>query len=734
VAERHFSGGMVSFRGMTNFLMRWTLPNDLERLLQASIHRKARLEQLQAQRAEARPVRRRDSAGLWMPLGSNATVHGYAIGNFVYVGSGLNVFADWDAIEPALIDPKLPADPGHANNAGDGMPYWPSYSGISAASRTAYLRWLAGGRKDPQAYIGYVFLFFYGLERRVYEFIHDRGSSADEMLVIAQEIVRLRSLYARNSSFASYSSGLLDALACIEPRARPLARTPISPSYEAPAFLRIALGELAAAEKPIPATLALDWLRSTQFLNTPATRCAAELELLFHIRYAQKFGEGMTVKPNKTLITIDYQPASDALEPLRVTAPHLPDVTALSRPTTKLVELARECSDALDSYSRFLGKNPNGRGSLSAFALLPPELVEGTHSADASALADLVASRLDEHGRAHLGAGELLHYVRVARPEKVAKAEALLLAQSLEKLGYGLEPDVRLGGPVLEGEGHLVVFRRLADCPCAASDEYATATICMRLGALVSAADDDVSAAERGIIEAHIGEKLRLSAGERQRLGAHLAWLLEARPGTGGMKKRLAQLSRDARLHIGRFLVSIATTDGVLDPREMKVLEKLYALLGLDPNDLYREVNAASTDDEPVTVDVQTSAPKSYRVPPQPIAGLDRKRIELKMAETREVSALLGRIFVEEVAPPAVAPEGALGPLDAAHASLLRKLAARESWSRSEVEQLADELSLMTDGALEAINDYAYEIAGEPLWEDDDPISIHSKVAQELIA
>jgi hypothetical protein len=47
------------------------------------------------------------------------------------------------------------------------MGYWPLYSGIDPASRAAYLHWLTGGRKAPEAYIGYVFLFFYGIERRV---------------------------------------------------------------------------------------------------------------------------------------------------------------------------------------------------------------------------------------------------------------------------------------------------------------------------------------------------------------------------------------------------------------------------------------------------------------------------------------------------------------------------------------------------------------------------------------
>lgn len=732
-----------------------TPPTDLERALQASIDRKRRLQELErnAAAAVARTEAKErlaeapevDANSVWIPRGGSATVHGYATGDFVYVGNRLPQLNGYD-VEPALINPVLPIDPAHPNTAGDGIDYWPSYSSVSAASRAAFLQWLAGGRKDPHVSISYVFVFFYGLERRVYEFINGRGSNADEVLAIAHEVARLLGLHAtRSQSFASYGGALLDLIASIEPRVRTIPRRElVRPGYGVPTRLAIALGEVALAAKPIPANLAYDWVRATQYLNTPAARCEREFELLFHIRYAKEFGEGMVIKPNKMFVDLTYRPASAALDALALKQGNIPDVTQLARPLAKLAELAQECSSALDPFSRFLGKNPDARESLAAFALLPDELVEGTHSADAKALASLVVSRLDANGRAHLAAGELLHYVRIANPEKVSKNEAMLLAQSLEKLGYGIEPDVRLGGPVFELDGGVVVFRRLPDCPSSASDEYAIATVCMRLGTIVSAADDDVSDVERALLERHIAETLRLSPGERQRLGAYLAWLLEAKPGTSGMKKRLASLSRDARQHIGNLLVGIATTDGRVEPREMKILEKLYDVIGLDVSDLYRDVHAAhAMDDEPVMVEAPPSAPKGFAIPPKPApaattaSGLDMSRVRLKIAETRQVSVLLGRIFVQEEAPPAVAPVaaqvGTIGTLDAAHSELLRRLAERESWPRDEVERLTAELSLLPDGALETINDYAYATADEPFWEDDDPLAVNSKVAMELM-
>src|SRR6266508_3965722 len=104
----------------------------------------------------------------WLPTGQPVTVGGYMIsGGQVYVGRGLPaVSGDWQP-EPALIDPGLPVYSRNPDWAGAGLSYWPSYGEIPPASRAAYLAWLADGRRHPAVPIGYVFLFFYGLERRL---------------------------------------------------------------------------------------------------------------------------------------------------------------------------------------------------------------------------------------------------------------------------------------------------------------------------------------------------------------------------------------------------------------------------------------------------------------------------------------------------------------------------------------------------------------------------------------
>ncbi|MGP3929484.1 tellurite resistance TerB C-terminal domain-containing protein [Nonomuraea sp. KM88] len=53
--------------------------------------------------------------------------------------------------------------------------------------------------------------------------------------------------------------------------------------------------------------------------------------------------------------------------------------------------------------------------------------------------------------------------------------------------------------------------------------------------------------------------------------------------------------------------------------------------------------------------------------------------------------------------------------------------------SRAEFEQLAARWKLLPDGALDRINEAAYELAGEPLLDGDDPIWVDRNLLGEML-
>ena len=133
----------------------------------------------------------------WIGPGTSTNVGGFVIPNgMLYVGRGL--LAPGGGIDPALIDPQLKVAVGHADVSNARMGYWPSYSEISPAARAGYLSWLAGGRRDPRADIGFVFLFMYGLERRVLVDLAADRRLGVELAPMLDEMQRLLNLYGQN--------------------------------------------------------------------------------------------------------------------------------------------------------------------------------------------------------------------------------------------------------------------------------------------------------------------------------------------------------------------------------------------------------------------------------------------------------------------------------------------------------------------------------------------------------
>ncbi|MCB2181229.1 MAG: TerB N-terminal domain-containing protein [Desulfobulbaceae bacterium] len=693
---------------------------------------------------------------LWVPPGQEVKVEQYVIpGGMLYVGKNLPSVSSNYNIEPALINPQLKIASNCPDLSERLTDYWPSYSNISPDARAAYLSWLANGKSDPQADIGYVFLYFYGLERRVLADAKRSPGAASNVPAILSEVERLLSIYGNRGSFRNYAGNFLSFCRANEYISQTLDSAPLpleKHGWDLPFALKAGLGQIVKDGRPIPADWAFAWMEMhpETRLRTPAQRCPEEFAKLFKIRYQAKYGEGIKIKPNKSLLTLDYRPASGSFSGTGWSHElDLPDVSKVVRPLNKFLEIAYACCDDLDAYSRYLGRNPDSRGSLAALSLVPDELAGETSGAKAGELKALLQRTLSESNESILDATDLLHFWPSNNPGKLTKKETVQFAQLLERWNYGLEPDVRFGGKSLSESDKVLLFRMEGEKISSPSREYSAAMLVLHLAAMVSGADGHIDEEEKQRMEEHLESSLHLSSTERVRLRAHIKWLLVAQPGFAGVKKKLEGIGEHQRIEVGRFLVSVACADGKVDPKEIKVLNKMYNMLGFPETALHSQLHssmsiASPAASEPITVRTASTVPQGYKIPhqkqqpPQAAVTLDMERIQSTLAETAAVSTLLSDIFSEEeetIPVHTIVETGdTVAGLDHAHSTLLKRLKEQTSWARQELESLVDELGLMLDGAIEMINEAAFEIADMPLCEGEDPIEVDHAVLGEMTA
>jgi uncharacterized tellurite resistance protein B-like protein len=726
------------------------------------------------------------SKSCWVPPGETVEVAGYKIPGMVYVGDTLPMIGRY-GVEPSLIRPMLKAKSRNPDYERVPKVYSTSYTQLEAAERAAYLKWLSEGRNAPKVYGTYVWLFFYGLERRVlHDLLDERASVAPEDLPeleqIMAEVKRLRDIYGNpreNWSFANKTETFLEICRLIS--AFELPEEQIDPMMAKPFALQIDLGQKVKWGQPIPAEWAIAWYTrlANNALPTAATRCKDEFKTLFQLRYQQKFGEGVKLKPGKTKLKTTYFPSNPSFgRSLDINVGDLPDISRFTTKVTQIGEVVLQCRKELESLSRFLARNPNAQKSAAAIALLPADL-------------------LPQYG------GDVLKNLRnwldqnFAQPKiqvAVVSGEDILkywLANTLARLGYGIEPDPRLGGTLPTLKNNFALFRLTADSDNpdeselwsgGLSEEYLGATLLMQLAIAAASGNESPNPVEQQYLETHLSSVVTVEEWERSRLNAHVHLLLHEKSNLRGLKARIARLTPAQRQEFAQFMVQVAAADGQATPQEVQVLEKIYKQLELDSQTLYSDLHMVSTTttlsqpaSEPVTVRKATPT-RGHKIPAQPKGkskkqelALDMSLVQSKLTESQEISSILADIFVDEEGSPKApssttkthhthtqtsqvrkssksksaksskSPEPAaktvqIAGLDQAHSELLFTLKKQELWQRGELEAIATRLDLMLDGALEVINEAAFDRCDEAVTEGDDPIEVNSDVLRELLA
>lgn len=70
--------------------------------------------------------------------------------------------------------------------------------------------------------------------------------------------------------------------------------------------------------------------------------------------------------------------------------------------------------------------------------------------------------------------------------------------------------------------------------------------------------------------------------------------------------------------------------------------------------------------------------------------------------------------------------------LDAKHGALLLDLVGQEHWTEDAIEQLCGRHGLMPSGALEAVNEWAFETHDEALLDEYDGYDVSSEIADSV--
>jgi len=683
---------------------------------------------------------RSESESAWIGEGQPVQVQGVRISSgMIYVGERLAAKDGYGQPDNCLINPRLAAT--GAGNADSQLTYWPSYSRLPPVTRRAYLAWLASDRCEPSTPIGYVFLYFYGLERRL---MLDQAAGDRSKIIL--EVQRLRNIYGANASFRGYSSRLLAAageMSGVDGSREPILKRE---GYEMPLRLRVALGRFAAAKTPIPDDWMLSWVinHPELTLRTPAARDMDTFRELFALRRsATKSANAVFTDAQLARfprLRMSYRAASNTFNVDVAIEGGLPDVSTASTSVKDAHAIAMKCCEELDAYSRLLGRKPELKGSLFADAHLPTGM-------PARVRASQRISSLIVESRPSTVSDIMTLVEGSPAPDKFTIGHWRRIVDALGALDFGATPDPSLTLTRISASSPAIIYP-LPVGSNEISDAMTAAALVLQIGALIAGADGVVTEQER--------EELRqamilpgLDGRQRARLAAQTDWLLSTPSRPADLKSRLSQASEETRHHVIDVALAVARRDGRITAAEVRQLEQIFSWLGLPAATLYSALHAS----EPVEIIPPVAATAGEAIPhiPRQEAGVapapGRRRLNADRiaAITRDsvLSAqLLQKVFATDDEEPSIAePLIAHAPADedsvfprlhGAPLEFARQLVERDTWARPDVVALAQASNIMLDGTIERINDWALDAFGDLLIEEGDPVRVNRQLLQTI--
>lgn len=641
----------------------------------------------------------------------------------------------------------------HADAPTNDLGYYPSYWNLADSQRRTYLEWLACGRRDekPEARaLGYLFLFFYGIEWRIIMEKDRDPALIEELMGLLRHYSphhKSRSLRSYFLSLAHYGSRLMGADAYRHYWAQLMELDEGKTGAE---VMKLILANLFEVEESLHWSVAYRMAMADPSCRKSVVidRAKQEFWTLFQARFENEFPGGMPLKSAKQSAVFNYRPASYALlSKIDYGRPSpydlkIANVAGQHSQFQAISSIWNSCVKDLSGYSRAVSSKKTDVAGLKTWLALPDELKKSTPSPMQPFWEWMQANapRQDEFHFVTVGA--MAAWYGIAERKKLTKGQATDLVYGAAAMGWNIAPHPDHVDQTFAWDQEVTVYKRISDDP--PEPQIPGLVRLLYLLMPVAAADGSVDQSEIDAFHRLMGHEVSKD-NDWQYLEAVLLALLRdtnlASQSLLAMTKHIAKRNRES---VFRLLIHIAAADGEVAPEEFKVLQKIARALELEPDLAERILRDDVAFREVTVTEAKPSGRVGEKIPPKapsqaPGLALNMDRIAELTKETHEVVSMLASVMSEEEelqsSPEPVAVESsketqAFVPAWATGIALpyqaaLVYLVEHDELTIVDFESLAGRHHLMPDDLLNSINSWADEALGDFLIERGDPIRIY---------
>lgn len=330
----------------------------------------------------------------------------------------------------------------------------------------------------------------------------------------------------------------------------------------------------------------------------------------------------------------------------------------------------------------------------------------------------------------------------------ISLRQSILIAETCEALGYEIEPNAVLTQKAYKKDEMVILYEReFIKKPV--SQQYQTASLFADLGYQIAIEDNELSEAESVIIENFIKKEFPISQAELYRLQMRGKLIAQAQKITTAdtIKKLIKTANSSVKETIIHFVLAIAGKDGIIKEKEYKLLQKIAGQSAITEEQL-KAVVAQFIDSAKEAVILEQISSKTQKSAQGSDAAKPAEEIKLQLnteklakvqINTAEIHTVLQEIFGEEQAEAIksepqetdIPEEDEQNQPDNDLQTIITTLLEKENWTRSELMNIIQNKGIMLNSLLDQINEWAENEYGDFLIEEEDTIyTINSDVAE----
>lgn len=611
----------------------------------------------------------------------------------------------------------------------------PNYNEMDNARQGGYIKWLADGKpavEEMNDDMGYVYLYYYGLEYRTLVEKQNQKEILFEVIDLIAKFKKLRYGF----DFIIYLTLAINNFSAEE-------------SERLIQFFRE--NKQKYCNNSAYSTILKNLLPRKEFKTefSPAQLCpdkeqekltARQKELLdyYLVHALEKMNDTDIFTSQKQIYK--YYMAMKASSCIDVISPNAISYDALI-PSQKVIKLCARAEQILKEEIKKSIKNfANSAAPLTEiekFLFLPETLKKEITPPAPFDFTDSVIANIES----------IAEKLGFSIEENITLRQSALIADACEALGYEIEPSAELEKKAYK-KGETVILYENQFIKKSPSELYQTASLFADLGYQTAIEDNEILPAESMVIEKFIKKQFSLSQAELYRLQMRGKLIAQTQKihTADTIKKLLKTANSSAKETIIRFVLAIAGNDGVIKEKEYKLLQKIAGQLSITEEQLktiiaeFIDTASQAVVLEKISSKTQKNSQDSAAKPEETIKlQLNAEKLAKVQINTAEIHTVLQEIFGEEQAETlkaepkedTVSEENKQNQPENELQNIIALLLEKESWTRNELMNIIQNKGLMLNSLLDQINEWAENTYGDFLIEeDDDMYAINSDVAE----